>query len=100
LRAHNQFLTIAIATGIPGLIVFLALLFYPVFRYRKKMILVYRSFFIIAALSFMWEDTLETQAGIFFVAFFTVCLYNVQQLMEHRYAYLAGMESQPAVTSE
>jgi hypothetical protein len=61
------------------------------------MILVYRSFFIIAAMSFMWEDTLETQAGIFFVAFFTACLYNVQQLMEHRYAYLAGMEQLPAV---
>lgn len=98
LRAHNQFLTIAIATGIPGLLIFLALLFYPVFRYRKKMILVYRSFFLIAALSFMWEDTLETQAGIFFVAFFTACLYNVQQLMEHRYAYLAGIPEQKSVS--
>jgi hypothetical protein len=69
LRTHNQYLTFALTFGIAGIIYFLIALFYPLFRYRQAPLLFY-VFVTIAALSFINEDTLETQAGISFVMFF------------------------------
>ncbi len=69
-RAHNQFLEFAVTFGIIGLIWFLIALFYPVFI-LKKFDFLYIAFFIISFLSMLTEDTLETQAGICFFAFFT-----------------------------
>ncbi len=70
LRAHNQYLTYWITYGIFGALWFLVAFFAPFFMERG-----YRNFFalvfiIIAALSMLYEDTLETQAGVYFVAFF------------------------------
>jgi O-antigen ligase len=69
-RAHNQFLEFAVTFGIIGLIWFLIALFYAVFK-LKKFDFLYIAFFIIAFLSMLTEDTLESQAGISFFAFFT-----------------------------
>jgi O-antigen ligase len=69
-RPHNQFITITVALGITGLIIFLFALFYPPIRYRKWIPALYWPFFIIAVLSFLTEDTLETQAGLTFFAVF------------------------------
>jgi len=69
-RAHNQFLEFGATFGIIGLIWFLIALFYPVFQ-LKKFDFLYISLFIIAFLSMLTEDTLETQAGITFFTFFT-----------------------------
>lgn len=66
-RAHNQFLTIWISLGIMGLIYFLVYLFYPLTKAHNEF---YPIFFCIAFLSFFTEDTLETQAGVTFFAFF------------------------------
>lgn len=70
LRSHNQFLAIATAFGITGLLLFLFTLFYPLFKERKLNDYLYLMFFIIAFLSMMPEDTLETQVGVTFFAFF------------------------------
>ena len=70
LRAHNQYITMAIAFGIPGLLVFLLALFLPGFLQKSYSNYHFLSFFIIAALSMLNEDTLETQAGVTFFAFF------------------------------
>jgi O-Antigen ligase len=69
LRAHNQYLTIWLTYGIIGLIWFLIILIAPfIYDQKKKPLLAI--FLIIASMSFLTEDTLESQAGVMFVVFF------------------------------
>jgi hypothetical protein len=76
LRSHNQYLAITIAFGFIGLLVFLVYLFYPAIVLRKKLHYLYWPFFLIALLSFITEDTLETQSGVtFFIFFHTLFLW-------------------------
>lgn len=69
-RPHNQFLTITVALGVIGLIIFLIHIIYPAITLRNYVPLLYWPFFILAIISFMLEDTLETQAGLSFYAVF------------------------------
>ena len=73
-RAHNQYLTFAVTFGIAGFIWFLFSLFYPLFAVAKMFDYFYIIFFVIALLSMLSEDTLETQAGVSFFAFFNCLL--------------------------
>lgn len=70
LRSHNQFLAITVSFGFAGLAVFLIYLFYPVITYRHHLNKLYFLFFLIALISFCTEDTLETQSGVSFFAYF------------------------------
>ncbi|MDI1355307.1 MAG: O-antigen ligase family protein [bacterium] len=69
-RPHNQFLTITVALGCCGLLVFLWSLLYPIMSLKNYLPKLFWPFFIIVVVSFMVEDTLETQAGLSFYAFF------------------------------
>lgn len=69
LRSHNQYLSITVALGVIGLLIFLLSLFYPYF-YLKKYDFLYTTFLLVALLSMLTEDTLETQAGVTFFTFF------------------------------
>lgn len=71
LRAHNQYLTMGVSFGLVGIIVFLlyATALWWTGRYRQKAYLAL-SFLLIMLLSFVSEDTLETQSGVTFIAFF------------------------------
>jgi hypothetical protein len=71
LRAHNQYLSIAVAFGICGLLYFLVSLVVPLVGGWKASNSLYISFSIISIISFLTEDTLETQAGVTFFALFT-----------------------------
>jgi O-antigen ligase len=73
-RSHNQFLAIFIAFGIGGLILFLFSLVYPGLKTGKFYNYLYIVFFIIIFMSMLTEDTLETQAGATFFAFFNALL--------------------------
>jgi hypothetical protein len=75
LRAHNQYLTIWVALGIGGLLLLLITLIYPFIQWRKN--LLYTSFLIIFALSCITEDTLESESGVMFFAFFYIFLLLV-----------------------
>jgi hypothetical protein len=80
LRTHNQYLSIAVAFGFTGLAWFLWVGFYLVrlgFRNRNALFLL---FIWTTMISMISEDTLETQAGITFVAFFTSLLLFVNPL--------------------
>ena len=77
LRSHNQLLSIAIGFGIPGLFWFLFVLLYPIFREGKKNDFRYMAFFLIFAVSLLNEDTIESQAGVTFYAFFNAFLLFV-----------------------
>ncbi len=70
LRAHNQYLTFFAIFGIIGFLWFIFSLIFPLIFLRKYNSFLYLSFFVIAALSMLTEDTLETQAGVTFFAFF------------------------------
>jgi hypothetical protein len=70
LRCHNQYLAIGVAFGFFGLLLFLFYLLYPAIVLRKKLHYLYWPFFLIVLLSFITEDTLETQSGVTFFIFF------------------------------
>lgn len=74
LRCHNQYLATTVAFGLVGLIVFLFFLIYPAYQLRNHLHLLYWCFLIISLVSFITEDTLETQAGVTFFAFFN-CMF-------------------------
>ena len=69
LRSHNQYLTMGVAFGVMGAFYYLISLLLPWFWLKKNDFL-YSAFLIIALLSMFTEDTLETQAGATFYAFF------------------------------
>ena len=70
LHSHNQYLSMAVAFGLTGLLWFLLTLVYPMIKLKMTFDYLYMSFFIIAVISFFTEDTLETQAGVTFYVFF------------------------------
>ena len=70
-RAHNQFLTFFITFGIFGFLYFIALLVFPFTINHLRNDFYFLSFYLIILLSFLNEDTLETQAGITLFTFFT-----------------------------
>ncbi len=72
LRAHNQFLAFFVAFGIFGFLYFISL-FVLAFRWNVNNGLAV-SFIALAAISCITEDTLETQAGVTFFAFFFALL--------------------------
>ncbi|NOY37474.1 MAG: O-antigen ligase family protein [Chlorobi bacterium] len=71
LRAHNQYLTCLITFGIFGLLWFL-FSFYGPWLMSKRNNLAAVGFMLLAGFSMLWEDTLETQAGVYFMVFFYV----------------------------
>lgn len=70
LRAHNQYITFTVAFGILGILIFGISLVYPFFNNNMSNNYLYISFLCIILLSMLSEDTLETQIGITFFAFF------------------------------
>ena len=75
LRSHNQYLATTVALGLIGLLLFLIHLFIPLFS-KKKLSVFFMFFILIELLSFVNEDTLETQAGLTFCIFFTQLLFH------------------------
>jgi len=69
-RSHNQYLSMMVAFGVLGFFWFMIFLFYPAFKSGKIRTYFYFAFLIIALLSMLSEDTIETQAGVTFFAFF------------------------------
>lgn len=69
-HAHNQFLAIFIAFGVFGFLWFLIALIYPAFKEKKFGDYFFVTFFLLAVFSMLSDDTLETQAGVTFFAFF------------------------------
>ena len=68
-RGHNQLLTLFIAFGFVGLLIWIISFTYPILKIAKDRY-VYGAFLVICLLSFLGDDTLETQAGVTLFAFF------------------------------
>lgn len=71
-RSHNQYLTFLIAFGAFGFLWILFSMFFPVFYQQKWKNYLFVSTFLMALLSMLTEDTLETQAGATFFTFFYI----------------------------
>jgi O-antigen ligase len=69
-RSHNQFLSIFVGFGIIGLLWFLVAIFYPPLMLQRRDDYFLVVFLIIALLSMLTEDTIESQTGVTFFAFF------------------------------
>ncbi len=68
-RSHNQFLTYWISHGILGLMCILGLLLAPIQSVKNKGF-IFWSIFITLCLSMLFQDLLETQAGVCVFGFF------------------------------
>ncbi|MBV9986092.1 MAG: O-antigen ligase family protein [Chitinophagaceae bacterium] len=75
LNIHNQFLSMLIKTGVPGLLVLLLVLiagYTGAWRTRDPL---YASFLVIITVVFFSENVLDGNKGIFFFAFFYAMFY-------------------------
>lgn len=78
-RAHNQYITMLASLGVFGFLWFLMAMVYPARRLAMYNDYYYLVFFAILMLSMLTEDTLETQAGATFFAFFTTFFLFARQ---------------------
>jgi O-antigen ligase len=69
-RSHNQFLSIMVGFGVFGLMLFLFCLIYPPLKMNSLRDFRFAYFFLIIIMSMIVEDTIESQDGVTFVAFF------------------------------
>lgn len=87
-RAHNQYMTLWIGLGIPGLLAALGLIIFPFFdRSRKALNPKSLAFLTIIAFSFLTEDTLETQVGQTFFSFFYCYFLILDQVGSKKQAH-------------
>lgn len=82
LRAHNQFLTFWLTFGVFGFLLLLTSLFLPIGVPATERGFLFTVFCLIVAMSYLTEDTLETQAGVTFVSFYAA-LFSSQRLAFH-----------------
>jgi hypothetical protein len=81
-RAHNQFLTFFVTFGIIGFLISSVALFLPVFMEKRWGDYLFLCFGIIAFLSMLNEDTLETQTGVsFFMFFYSLLLFGRNKIV-------------------
>lgn len=78
-KAHNQYLSITVGFGIVGLILFLIVLLYPYLSSKRYRTYLYTVFLVILLISMLPEDTIETQAGVSWFAFFNSLLIFASQ---------------------
>ncbi len=75
LRAHNQYLTFLLTFGIMGFLLIMAALGRFVYLERRELDYLSLVFVLVAGLSMVNEDTLETHTGVCFFAFFLSLLF-------------------------
>ena len=89
LRAHNQYVTFLLSFGIFGFILLFFALLYPVVKKKGFSNYLFLVFFIIVLLSFINEDTLETQIGItFFSYFYSLFLFGSKLFLKEGKRYV------------
>lgn len=74
IRAHNQYLIFFVTFGIFGGLLCIICFVYPIWKLKKQHSYYYVAFILCIAVSFIWGNTLETQAGLTFFAVFNPLL--------------------------
>ncbi|HTL81398.1 MAG TPA: O-antigen ligase family protein [Bacteroidia bacterium] len=96
LHSHNQFLSIGVCLGFPGLLYFIFMLYYAPFSMKRWKSFLYVAFFIIVAMSMFDDDTLETQQGVNFFAFFNaILLFAMPRQSAINTSYNVGTSASP-----
>ena len=89
LRAHNQYITFLLTFGVFGFIIVLISIFYPIIKLKGFTHYLFIIFFLIALLSFINEDTLETQIGVaFFSYFYSLFLFGTNLINKKEEEYV------------
>lgn len=70
MNAHNQFLATFVEMGLPGILVLLALVFFPLYYGFRRKDYVLVLFLIISVLIMSFENAFSVQKGVVFFAFF------------------------------
>jgi O-antigen ligase len=78
LRSHNQFVAFFVTFGLLGFVIIIASFIYLPFTEKRWRNFYFVMFYMVALLSFLNEDTLETQAGATFFAFFVAFFIYAQ----------------------
>jgi len=84
LRAHNQFISLWIGLGLLGLVVMILIFIIPLLKNKTN-----HYFLVITimalAISFMFEDTLETQAGAtIFALFYSIAVFREREIVKDK----------------
>lgn len=79
-RSHQQFITTGVALGVFGLCAFIFFLYQLKVKYTGSLKHLYNLSFLILITSFLWEDTLETQAG---VSIFSLLIFTLFYEKKH-----------------
>lgn len=82
-KAHNQYLSITVGFGVVGLLVFLIVLLYPYLASKMNRTYLYTVFLVILLISMFPEDTIESQAGVSFYAFFNSLFIFANEKEDH-----------------
>jgi len=81
-RAHNQYLTFLACFGLIGCIIILFSIYYPLLTLKYNPLLGI-TFIVIMSLSFLTEDTLETQAGItLYASFYCLIIFGLNNFQD------------------
>ena len=81
--SHNQYLTVWIASGLIGLVMFLGGLLFPFFYEKRQGCFLCFIFLIIIILSMLSEDTFETHIGVSFAAlFYSILIFGYDFLQD------------------
>ncbi len=75
LNAHDEFLSMLIKTGVPGLLIFLLVLFTGFRKSIRSRDMLFCSFLVIITIVSFSENILDANKGIFFFAFFYSLFY-------------------------
>lgn len=78
LRSHNQYLSIMVGFGIFGFAWFCVVLFYPVIREKRYHSFLFLNIYLVMLFSMLFEDTLETQAGVTLFSFFYAFMFRTE----------------------
>jgi len=70
-NAHNEYIQISLATGLPGLIILLSCILYPIWNYKRKFTSsVYLLFLLLFSFICFSESLLEANKGVIWYSFF------------------------------
>ena len=81
-RAHNQYITFLACFGLIGFIIILFSIYYPMLTLKENPLLG-MTFIVMMSLSFLTEDTIETQAGItLYASFYCLIIFGLNDFQD------------------
>lgn len=82
-KPHNQFLELALQSGIVTGLLLLVLLLFPFLKFRKKLTYLFASFLMVYFISFNFESLLERQSGLYLFLLLFVLIERIQSNSEN-----------------